>query len=73
MTKIEKIYNLLEKLHTSLFEKHQAQSVKRGNAREKKLKSANDIALAHEYTKGQLYEIGYIQEKFWEIMSENNN
>ena len=78
MTKLQKIYDFLTTLETGVFEKNKAQTVKRIEAEEKAKKTkkltdleyAKQLAEAQEHTRGQLYEIAYIIENFWEIIEE---
>lgn len=81
MNKLRKIHNLLSSLESNIFDKLQEQANIRLNAEENANRSkifddldyAKRLAESHEHTKGQLFELTYILEKFWEIIIEDEN
>ena len=77
MNKLRKIQEFLENINTGVAGKVEAQRTK--IAKEEDRKSdvdydyLIDLRLAHEYTKGQLYEIGFILDNFWDIINQKNH
>jgi isochorismate hydrolase len=80
MKKIQRIVNLIEDLQDGVFKKHESESVQRVKAEEKfnKSKTVKDCESAmiwvgiHEHTKGQLYELNYLLEEIWGIISSED-
>ena len=69
MTKIEEIHELLQNIQSGVSEKlkEQEKTLKQTTP-SKEIQQELEISLEH--TKGQLYEVNYILENFWDIISE---
>lgn len=71
MTKIREIHELLQNIQSGVSEKQEEQI----KTLEKEYKNHNheliqDLKISLEHTKGQLYEVTYILDNFWEIISK---
>jgi hypothetical protein len=71
MTKIQEIHELLYNIQKGVSEKREEQI----KTLEKEYKNHNheliqELKISLEHTRGQLYEVNYIIENFWEIISK---
>lgn len=69
MTKIGKLHDFLTEIQRSVQEKENVQRDTLNHTKANK-DNYNDFVITHEHTVGQLYEINYILENFWRIVSE---
>ena len=71
MTKIQEIHELLFNIQKGVSEKlkEQEKTIANIQNKEEKPNLFQQLQTSFEYTKGQLYEVNYILENFWDIIS----
>ena len=70
MNKLEEIHSFLKNLQTMVSEKREQQELELQQSTPN-LELETELQLSLEHTKGQLYEINYILENFWNIISKD--